>query len=75
MANKIKKPTEDQKVQAFLRQIAVERKQVVLGVLYNSISGGADPTPDLVDKAFALADYYIEKCYPLPKEEEKKEYD
>lgn len=68
---KLPNATAEQKAQAFIRQIQIEHKQVVLGVLYNSISAGAAPEPSLVDRAFDVADAYIKRCYPLPEEAEK----
>lgn len=73
MSSKTKQPTNEQKAQAFIRQIQVEHKQVVLGVMYNALNAGAAPEPSLVGKAFDVADEYIRRCYPLPEEGKKEE--
>lgn len=69
----MKQPSKEEKVQALLRELSVKKEQMFLGILYNSINAGKEPSPELVDKAIATADYALEKLYTLP--EEKKESD
>lgn len=68
-----KELTPEQKQEAMVRFFTQKRESFTTGILFNlcqnSAMGGADPKV-VVDHAVEMADYLIEKLYPLKEESE-----